>query len=219
MSGCKSSTPETLVRGVDDDTLDRNFVFLARASDGFAESFGTIALATSSRSPPFADAGSDRIVNLNAVVILDGFGSFDPDGDTFTYLWTQVAGNAIEEVVSVPGGSPFPYDLQIFGDIAAYLPVWKQPLHWIDLEGIAGARVFRRVEEDMYTDRLAFCQMFDRLPRRGFRKRLEIDASFYTFLQTLSATVFDKTQLQQLIRQPMPQTQQADPHNQLNLFD
>ena len=51
------------------------------------------------------------------------------------------------------------------------------------------------------------------------RKRLEIEASLYTLLQVLSVTVFDKTQLQQLIRQPKPQTQQADPHNQLNLFD
>ena len=82
-----------------------------------------------------------------------------------------------------------------------------------------GFFVIRRVEEAYTLVGSHFCELFDRLPRRGFRKWLDFDASLYTLPQALSATVFDKTQLQQLIRQPIPQTHQADPHNQLNLFD
>ena len=38
--------------------------------------------------PPIANAGTDQNVSLNAIVQLDGSGSFDPDGDTLIYLWS-----------------------------------------------------------------------------------------------------------------------------------
>ena len=40
---------------------------------------------------PVADAGRDQIALNNALVVLDGSGSRDDDGDTLTYNWTEVS--------------------------------------------------------------------------------------------------------------------------------
>lgn len=45
---------------------------------------------------PRADAGSDQLVNPNAVVILDGTASSDEDGDALTYLWRQLSGPQVD---------------------------------------------------------------------------------------------------------------------------
>jgi hypothetical protein len=42
--------------------------------------------------PPVADAGRSQTVNEGDTVTLDGSDSFDPDGDTLTFKWTQTAG-------------------------------------------------------------------------------------------------------------------------------
>jgi len=42
--------------------------------------------------PPVAVAGDDQSVNLNTTVNLDGSQSFDPDGGSLRYQWTQIAG-------------------------------------------------------------------------------------------------------------------------------
>ena len=39
-------------------------------------------------SPPVADAGKDQTTHAGDAVILDGTGSYDPDGDGFSYSWT-----------------------------------------------------------------------------------------------------------------------------------
>lgn len=43
-------------------------------------------------SPPVADAGPDQIGAAAGTITLNGSGSSDPEGDTLTYEWTQVAG-------------------------------------------------------------------------------------------------------------------------------
>jgi hypothetical protein len=45
--------------------------------------------------PPVADAGPDQIGVAAGTIALDGSGSFDPDGDPITFLWSQIAGQAV----------------------------------------------------------------------------------------------------------------------------
>ena len=51
------------------------------------------------------------------------------------------------------------------------------------------------------------------------KKELQIDASYYTLLQILSVSVFEKTQLFQAFTGSTPLKTQNNPANQLNLFD
>ncbi|MDY0043135.1 MAG: PKD domain-containing protein [Syntrophales bacterium] len=48
-------------------------------------------------SPPIANAGPDRTVHAGDSVTLDGTGSYDPDGDSFTYAWSMDAAPAGSE--------------------------------------------------------------------------------------------------------------------------
>ena len=47
-------------------------------------------------TPPIAHAGDDFTVDENMQDQLDGSHSFDADGDRLTYMWTQIAGPAVE---------------------------------------------------------------------------------------------------------------------------
>ncbi len=61
-------------------------------------------------SPPVADAGEDQTVEQaylgGADVTLDGSGSYDPDGDDITYLWTWDGSSetGVSPVISLPLG-------------------------------------------------------------------------------------------------------------------
>jgi hypothetical protein len=46
-------------------------------------------------NPPVANAGLDQTVYEFSTVQLDGTGSSDPDNDSLTYSWTQIAGTAV----------------------------------------------------------------------------------------------------------------------------
>jgi hypothetical protein len=46
-------------------------------------------------SAPVADAGPDQIGVPSGTINLDGSGSYDPNGDPLTYLWTQISGPAV----------------------------------------------------------------------------------------------------------------------------
>ncbi|NQV14269.1 T9SS type A sorting domain-containing protein [bacterium] len=44
---------------------------------------------------PLADAGEDQLVGLQELVVLDGSGSSDPDGNIASSFWSQIQGNAV----------------------------------------------------------------------------------------------------------------------------
>lgn len=46
--------------------------------------------------PPAANAGESILVNPTALLILDGTGSADPDGNTLSYSWQQIDGPPVE---------------------------------------------------------------------------------------------------------------------------
>ena len=51
------------------------------------------------------------------------------------------------------------------------------------------------------------------------KKRLDLEASLYTILQTLSLTLFEKTPLNQLLRTGLDSSPDPMYHNQLKLFN
>ena len=45
--------------------------------------------------PPLANAGFDQISRTTKTVNLDGTSSYDPDGDSLTFAWSQTSGNSV----------------------------------------------------------------------------------------------------------------------------
>ncbi|MFA5772502.1 MAG: PKD domain-containing protein [Thermoplasmata archaeon] len=71
-----------------------------------APSYVTITV-TKANNPPVADAGRDQTVEVNTQVTLNGNASYDPDGDTITYKWTQVEGSTTLLLYSTTNKSMF----------------------------------------------------------------------------------------------------------------
>ncbi|MEM1087368.1 MAG: autotransporter domain-containing protein [Pseudomonadota bacterium] len=73
------------------------FTFDLVVNDGFSDSVAdSVTITAINNQAPLADAGSD-ITNIDAfsTVTLNAGGSSDPDGDTLSYTWTQVAGPSV----------------------------------------------------------------------------------------------------------------------------
>ena len=72
------------------------------------DDFGSLASATSNvnvmgvNEPPVADGGGSVSVEEGVVVLLDGSGSYDPDGGIASYLWQQVGDGTGVVVLSDP---------------------------------------------------------------------------------------------------------------------
>ncbi|MDT8273438.1 MAG: REJ domain-containing protein [Desulfomonilia bacterium] len=73
-------------------------VFELRVSDGIITSTPdsvTIRILGINTAPT-ADAGQDIHAFVGDEVVLDATGSFDPDGDSLTFVWTQISGATVE---------------------------------------------------------------------------------------------------------------------------
>lgn len=55
----------------------------------------TVGTATQANIPPVAVAGDDQSLLINDLVSLDGSQSYDPDGNSITYKWTQISGSKV----------------------------------------------------------------------------------------------------------------------------
>jgi len=74
-----------------------NYNVIFRASDGTDHSDEAIVISVGNvNQPPVADAGEDGSVNEGENYQLDGSGSFDPDEDLITYLWTALDGITLD---------------------------------------------------------------------------------------------------------------------------
>ena len=52
-------------------------------------------LTVAVNAAPIANAGSDQLAGAGTQVTLNGYSSWDPDGDPLTYQWTQLGGPAV----------------------------------------------------------------------------------------------------------------------------
>jgi len=57
--------------------------------------FESTAAGGGGNQAPIANAGPDQTVNEGSLVNLNGTASFDPNGNTITFLWTQTAGPTV----------------------------------------------------------------------------------------------------------------------------
>ncbi|HOJ53466.1 MAG TPA: PKD domain-containing protein, partial [Phycisphaerae bacterium] len=70
--------------------------FTVTVSDGPNSSDASVSVTilpadSSANRPPIANAGPDQTVEAGSTVILDGTGSWDPDGSALTYAWSTEA--------------------------------------------------------------------------------------------------------------------------------
>jgi len=71
-----------------------------------APAFVNVTVANVNHAPS-ADAGPDQVVNEGSPVTLDGSASFDPDGDSFSYVWTQTGGPSVALADATTGQPSF----------------------------------------------------------------------------------------------------------------
>ena len=72
-----------------------NYVVSLSVSDGMTTSALKTGLVTIANRAPVVQAGSDQTVELGALAVLNGTGSYDPDGDPLSFVWTDEEGQTL----------------------------------------------------------------------------------------------------------------------------
>jgi len=81
-----------------DYTQSGTYYVTFKVSDGILPDSEVVQITVNEigNQAPVADAGTDQLgVEANTLVTLDGSGSYDPDGDSLGYHWSQVSGPSI----------------------------------------------------------------------------------------------------------------------------
>jgi len=94
LNGATSATPSFTAPDV---TAETDLTFQLMVSDGTANDTDSVIVTVQNNvnEPPVANAGLDQSVTQGVMVGLDGTGSSDPNGDPFSYSWTQTAGPVV----------------------------------------------------------------------------------------------------------------------------
>jgi large repetitive protein len=71
------------------------YEFSVTVTDGDGGSVTAAVSVVVNNRLPIANAGLDQSVNVGVAVQLDGLGSSDPDGDSLTFAWEQIAGTPV----------------------------------------------------------------------------------------------------------------------------
>ncbi len=79
-------------------TETTTYTLTATNDSGTATASATVTVnpAVGENRPPVANAGPDQTLLFPGTVTLDGSGSFDPDNQTLTYQWQQLAGKPVQ---------------------------------------------------------------------------------------------------------------------------
>jgi subtilisin family serine protease len=64
-------------------------------NDGYHEPFLMMGENSPPNPTPIANAGDDQNANEQSLVILDGTGSYDSEGESISYLWSQFSGDSV----------------------------------------------------------------------------------------------------------------------------
>ncbi len=100
-----------------------NFVATLVVNDGGQDSAPASVVISVSGSPPVANAGGNQSVIVPETVVLDGSGSFDPDGDTITFAWVLSRPNGSTATLSDPSAETPSFDVDVPGTYTATLTV------------------------------------------------------------------------------------------------
>jgi large repetitive protein len=112
LSGASTATPTFVANTVG------NYLFNLTVNDGKVSSTTSSVTITVLRqnNPPVANAGSDVHAYVGDDVVLNASSSYDPDGDSITFTWTQVSGASVQ-IFNASTAQPFftPTTSGVFG--------------------------------------------------------------------------------------------------------
>lgn len=86
---------------------DGDYLLLLTVSDGLTQAGDSVTITVYDNAP-VADAGPSQAGAVGQILTLDGTGSFDIDGDTLSYTWTQLQGPAVTLDLADPARPWFP---------------------------------------------------------------------------------------------------------------